>query len=324
MKERAITDCWILALAVLALLPFSLGQAPPLQEAQKALGGQVERAVRKAMGAQVYLAALTREKTGGTGRLHLLRKTPTGYVEVFRYPRRMGEEETSWLIDLGAGKQGKQRTLAFIALEGLRDLQLLDLNRDGLPEVYLEEVDCGNAGCGHDYLLHDARSKRTWRVMVWSPFYQPRPPRIALPQDLKDQAIRHFLERRLARQHGMGAPLTPEQEWWTRHGAFSEGKLRRIELHPRRYTPCPYDLTGRSYSIAARAKLGSLQLASVFKGPVVALEGDRNACFVVYAPPTANDWVQEIRVLSPRRVALVVREGEELVYFDPTGLTLSR
>lgn len=119
MKERATRDWWILALAVLVLAPFPLGQAPPLKEAQNALGVQVERAVRKTIGAQVYLAALSKEKTGGTGRLHLLRKTPTGYVEVFRYPRRIGEEETSWLIDLGAGKQGKQRTLAFVALEGL-------------------------------------------------------------------------------------------------------------------------------------------------------------------------------------------------------------
>ena len=290
----------------LCLLPLGAAQPVPVKEAKKVLGGVVPQAVTSTVGGRVYLLALRGESREAPVKAYLLRKEPRGYLLVWTYPE-------------GLGEAGLYHPLAGAPEE----LALLDLDRDGHPEAYLRVRECGSGGCTRTLYLHDHGAGKTWEISLWEPDYSPSPPpRPRLPQDLSKEALRRFLQGQLASLYPQNP--RPEWEWWARHKAFSEGRVDRLPLRPKWYTPCPYDLSGRSSTVSARVRVRDLKLIALFKGPVVALNPATGACFVVYAPPSAYDGIGELRVLTPRKVVLIPQAGERPILFDPVGMLLFR
>ncbi|MCH1927339.1 hypothetical protein L6232_21285, partial [Shewanella sp. C31] len=66
-------------------------------------------------------------------------------------------------------------------------------------------------------------------------------------------------------------------------------------------------------------------IVSYFKGDVVARDMKAKRCFRVFQPRDAYQWIDPIKLISPRRIALINREDpRDVVYFDPVKLTLER
>lgn len=288
---------WTFLLALIAL--GALAQTMPEQEVRKALGGVVDKAVRLTTKNGTYLAAVWREYKGGDPFALLLKRTSSSYALLLR----------TEVATTGTG-------------EWLGEIRLLDLNKDGFPELYLTMQSCGAVVCGPpEVVFYDLSSKKKWELYVDGPV-------VEYPQDLLQPKYKPFLDF-LGQQVALLAPKRPSDplgDWRSEYGAFSEGRVRFVKLRPK-YAPlsaCPTD-PERAGSIASQVKVGDLEVISYFKGDVVARDLKAKRCFRVFQPKDVYGWIETIKVLSPRKIALISNaDPEDVVYFDPVALTLER
>lgn len=287
-----------LCLLVLLALGNALGQGTPAAEARKALGGVIDGAVRIVVKGNTYLAAIRREYVGSFPKVFLLRKVGSTYAQLFQ--REVSVTGTN---------------------EWVGDIRLMDLNKDGFPELYVTSTSCGAVMCWPpEVVFYDTASRKAWQFEVPSRL-------VEYPQELLQPKFKPFLDF-LAAQVATLAPEEPPDplgDWWSQYGAISQGEVSFVKLEPK-YAPLSACPTNSEYrSIVSQARVGNLELISYFKGDVVARDLKARRCFRVFQPKTVYDWVEPIQVLSPRKVALVNRlDPGDVVYFDPTTLTLSR
>lgn len=284
-----------------AFFSCSLAMATPQQEAKKVLGGVVSQAVSATFQSAYYLAAFSQPYDGGDTTVVLLRKVGANYARVWTRESNLGDQSS-----------------------GFGSLQLVDLNKDGAPELYLNETTCGTGGCFPELSLYDTARKQRFVVPVTE-----MDPVIDFPAALlepKNAAFLNFIALKAAPITGAGQPTKadPLGDWISRYGALSTGQRTSFRLEPI-YAPlgaCPVTPAG---SLVTRKKLGNLEFVSYFKSDVVVRDVSKKRCFRVYVPRTTYDWVFPITVINAHTVALVNRQdSKDVVYFDTVQMLLWR
>lgn len=278
--------------------------ATPVSDAKATLSGVIDSARSVKIAGTTYLLVTHRPYAGGRQKVTVLKPFAGKYTALWSSPKNYGE---------GYG-------------DGLLGTDLTDLNRDGVPEVYLADVSAGNASGVETYTLADLATKASYTVEV-SFVTDGTPGDISIGKSLgtaKTAPFRAYLEAKVARSEALkdtrNAFAKANDAWYETYGAF----LNHDTVNPVKITPitakygselCTLD----SGSVLGKATLKGMEYRSVFRFGVMSFNAATKTCAVILATP--GDSPDQLKVIGGElHVPLAYSEGTAI--WNPEKQTL--
>lgn len=278
--------------------------ATPVSDAKATLGGVIENARSVPIVGTTYLLVTHRPYAGGRLSVTVLKPFAGTYTTMWSSPRDYGE---------GYG-------------DALLGTDLTDLNRDGVPEVYLADVTAGNANGVETYTLVDLATKASYTVEV-SFMTDGTPGAISIGKSLsetKAAPFRVYMEAKVARSEALkdsrNAFAKAGDAWYEKYGAF----LNHGTFTPMRVTPITAKYgselcTLEPGSVLRKATLNGLEYRSVFKFGLVSFNAATKTCAVILATP--GDSPDQLEFLRGELHIPLVYSGKTAIW-NPDRHTL--
>ena len=188
---------------ILSLMGIAHASSLP-QQVQAAIGGVVIKAIQKTIGGRNYVLAAQEPYADGAVKLYLLKPFAGSFTTSWTTPNDLSinPDRPSFTVDL------------------------LDLNRDGFPEVYWVNDTSGNEFGTQTYSLYDTGTTKQYDVEL-SYDMTGAPAHIRLPPDLqttKAAPFLKFLEPLISKSSYLKDTRNPAamtyDSWMTKNGAF--------------------------------------------------------------------------------------------------------
>ena len=268
-------------MATAALCWAASASATPASDAKITLNGVIDGARSVNFSGTTYLLVTHRPYAGGRQKVTVLKPFAGKYTTLWTSPR-----------DYGGGYG-----------DSILGTDLTDLNRDGVPEVYLADVNAGNASGVETYTLVDLATKASYTVEV-SFATNGTPGQISIGKSLgtaNAAPFRTYLEARVARSEALkdtrNAFTKASDAWYETYGTF----LNHDTVDPVKITPITAKYgselcTLESGSVLGKATLNGVEYRSVFKFGVMVFHAATKTCAVILATP--GDSPDQLKVIG--------------------------
>lgn len=305
-RVRPVRRFLLLTVMMMGSSAMSLSAAAAKAAATRTLGTSVMLTASLTTRTGDYLAALSRTYAGGDVKVTLLKKVGSIYV-------------STWSMDT-------EQTMD----QSPPSLSLVDLNKDGSPEVYWNHVSYGVSVGGHYFTLYDSARKRLYSSAI-TEFYGGRrgDSIVEYAPALLEPANATFLSFIVGKvekddafpQANAKDPYGDMIRAWTgKYGVINSGRVNFVAIKP--VPASTTSLCNKDPGFeTARLTAGGLTYVARHKDGVYVLDPKKKTCALIYFPEDVYQWVDQLKVVEGW-IAMRNRTTGKYLYFDPKDMVL--